>query len=230
MSRDIVLLGLAREKSSRIKNKMTTSFGDTSLYEIYLNKLEDISNAKNPFSDIVMGLSKEDRILWELSKNAKIPIIERTTFSAGAAKLPSDVYECLKGFNEKYMMWVNGCSAFLKPATINKIAEFFIKNDNMESLTVIKKRFNWFWDIKTNKPFTCDGKSDGSSELCEPLYEAVNCLHIHRIDALLKDNMWWGLEKNDPYLYVVDESTEFLDVDSPFDFEVAEAVWRQMHG
>ena len=226
MKRDILLMGTAREKSTRIKNKMTRPFGDTSLYEIYLEKLESISGMKNPFTTVIMALNRNDKILWNKSKHSKIKIVERSKFSAGDVKLPADIYHYLEDFDEQYVMWVNGCSAFLNPQTINKLAEFFIKNTNLMSLTVVKKRFNWFWDTETKKPITCGGKSDGSTELCKPLYENVNCLHIHSIKTLLEENLWWHIEENDPYLYVVEDSTEFLDVDSLFDFEIAEAVWK----
>ena len=49
---------------------MTRAFGDTTLYDIYLKKLEEINNSKRPFSNIIMALNKNDSVLWNKSKKS----------------------------------------------------------------------------------------------------------------------------------------------------------------
>jgi CMP-N-acetylneuraminic acid synthetase len=230
MKRDIMLMGCARENSTRVKNKMTRSFGDSSLFELYLKRFEEVQKMKNPFGSIIMALNKNDSTLCSQAKQSSIQVVDRSEWSAGSAKLPAEVYHYLEGFNEKYVMYVNGCYGLLKPETIIKVANFFLKDKKLEALTCVKERFNWFWDIETKKPFTFKGLNDGSTELCKPIYESVHCFHIHKISNVLEKNIWWEMKENDPYLYLMEDSTEFLDVDTPVEFEIADAVWRYKHG
>ena len=227
--RDIVLAGEARQGSRRVPNKMTKPFGDTTLFDIYLKKLEYIQSVKNPFSSIIIGVNKKDTILWEKAQNSSIEVVERNDVSVSDTTNPCDVYNFVGDCKEKYFMHVNGCFALLKPATIMNATKFFLRNKELDSLAPVKERHTWFWDIKTKKPFTIEGHSDGSTELCKPIYESVHCFYIHKISNVIDKNIWWDLKENDPYVYVMEDSEEWLDVDYPFEFEIAEAVWKQKY-
>ena len=73
MKQSLLILGTARESSSRIENKMTRKFLDTSLYEIYLKKLESISSLYK----VAMAINKNDTTIWNLTKNTSLEVIER---------------------------------------------------------------------------------------------------------------------------------------------------------
>ena len=61
MKRDVILLGMAREGSQRIEDKMLRPFGDTTLFDIYLSKLEKMARMRDsPFSKVVLALNKYD--------------------------------------------------------------------------------------------------------------------------------------------------------------------------
>ena len=224
--RDIVLVGEGRQGSRRIKNKMTRPFGNSTLFDIHLKKLEYIQSVKNPFSSIIVGVNRKDTILWEKAQNSKIQVVERNDLSTGDTTNPCEVYNYVSGCKEKYFMHVNGCFALLNPETIIKATEFFLNNKNLNSLAPVKIRHTWFWDIETKQPFTIEGHSDGSTELCKPIYESVHCFYIHKISNVIHKNIWWELKENDPYFYVMEDNGEFLDIDTPIDFEIAEAVWK----
>lgn len=226
--RDIILLGMAREESTRIRDKMTRPFGDTSLFEIYLNKLIKISKMRNsPFSRVILALNKNDEILWSLSHNLPSPleVIERSDWSVQEATKPSDLFHYLKDYDEEYIFRLNACFPFITPETILFGAEYFKNNPNIKSMTCVKERNNWFWDPQTNKSLTLGDPSHTTMQQSKMIYESVHCYHILNRKSLLKDILW-QLKPNDPHLYVVSDSIEYIDIDTETEFQIAEAVWK----
>lgn len=227
--RRILLMGTAREKSTRMQNKMTRPFGDTTLYKIYLSLLEEIQRMDNPFLNISIALNEKDKTLWELAKESEITVQERSYFSATDASLPADIYHFLEEYDEEYVMWVNACFPFLQPKTIIDIANFFVNSD-INSLHCVRKRENWFWNLGTNRPINVDDDLIIRTQDSLPIYESVHCCHIFNISSMLNKNRPWDFKKNDPYLFELKESIEFLDIDSKVEFDICEAVYRQREG
>jgi len=226
-SRKILLIGTARESSTRVPNKMTRSFGDSSLYKIYLEKFEEISQMENPFNDIIMAISKKDKNLWEISQNAGVRIVERNDASISpTANKPSEIYHFLEDFKEDYIMHVNGCFAFLKPETIIKIASFFKIKDHIKSLTCVKKRYNHFWDIETKKPINNLDKRCLSTQDMPPVLESVLFIMMYNREYMLQNDCYWDLTKDNPYLYIVEDNIECLDIDTEFEFKICETIYK----
>jgi len=229
LNREILLIGSAREKSTRTKDKMTRPFADTSLYEIYLRKFEQIAKMNNPFSDIIMAVNRNDKTLWDKSKDAEIKIVERSDFSVSQdAKKASEIYHFLTDFTESYVMHVNGCFPFLKPENIIKIATFFKKNDNIKSLTCAKKRFNHFWELKTKQPINNKDKKCLSTQNIPPILESVLYIMLYNRKYMLKNDCYWDLTPYNPYLYVVPDNEECLDIDTELEFRICEALWNEL--
>ena len=68
--KSILLLGLAREGSTRLKNKMTREiYNGQSLFSIYLKKFEALMDSypDSPFSDIAFAICPEDKKLWKMA-------------------------------------------------------------------------------------------------------------------------------------------------------------------
>lgn len=226
-SRKILLIGTARESSTRVPNKMTRPFGNSSLYRIYLEKFEEIAQMKNPFNDIIMSISKKDKNLWELSQNAGVRIVERNDASISpTATKPSEIYHFLNDFNEDYVMHVNGCFAFLKPETIIKIATFFKNNNNIKSLTCVKKRYNHFWNFETKKPINNLDKKCLSTQDMPPLLESVLFIMMYNRKYMLQNDCYWDFTQDNPYLYVVEDNIEGLDIDTEFEFKICETIYK----
>lgn len=224
----ILLYGLAREESSRIEHKMIKDFGAsrTCLYEIYLKKFENIAKMDNPFCDIYMGISKSDSTLWHLSRDSTIKIAERTTESVSPGyRGVIDVHECIRNYDYDYIMSVNGCFPFLKEKTIMDAAEFFQNLEELKSMTCGVKRYNFFWDDKLHKPINNSDIKNFSTSNVNPLIEQVHCFHIYNKEFLFKNNRFWDFKENDPYMYIVDDTIEFIDVDNIKDFKICEAIY-----
>lgn len=220
-------MGTAREKSTRIQNKMTRPFGDTTLYKIHLALLEKVQRLDNPFLNIIIALNEKDKTLCDLAKESEITIQERSYFSATDASLPADIYHYLEKYEEEYVMWVNACFPFLQPKTVIDIANFFVKREDINSLHCVSKRENWFWNSETNKPLNVEKTSDIETQQSLPIYESVHCCLIHKVSDLLDENKLWSFKKGDPHLFELKESIEFLDIDSKTEFDICESVYKQ---
>jgi len=225
--RDILLIGTAREKSTRVSNKMIRPFGDTTLFEIYLKKLEQISTMPNPFNDIIMSISRADETLWEMCRDSKIKIVPRSLFSVSdKATTTSSVYHFLKDFKEDYVMHVNGCFPFLKPETIVEIAKTFKVRDD-KSLMCVKKRFNYFFNAKNHKPINNKDPRCLCTKAIPPVLEGVLSVIIYDRKFMLENDYYWDYTKNNPYLYILPDSIECLDIDTQTEFDVCQELWNK---
>lgn len=228
MQRDLILLGLAREGSQRLENKMLRSFGNTTLFDIYVDKLEKIANMEDSsFTKVVLALNPNDKRLWKIAKEkCKKTIIEvRSDFSVKEATKPADLFHYLDNYKEDYVVRVNACFPFLTTNTILSATKYFVEHPELKTMTCIKERSNWFWNPETNKPITLVDTSFTTTQQSKTIYESVHCFHIlNRKDIL--NNVLWNLKSNDPYLYVVSDSIEFLDIDTETEFQICEAVWK----
>jgi len=228
MSRNLILLGIAREGSQRIEDKMLRPFGNTTLFKIYLDKLVKISRMKDsPFSRVVLAINKNDKRLWRIAKkqNSPLELIERNDFSAGEATKPADLFHYLDRYKTDYVVRINGCFPFLTSETIISATKYFMEHPEVKTMTCVKERSNWFWNPETNKPITLVDKSFTTTQQSKTIYESVHCFHIlNRKDIL--NNILWNLKSNDPFLYVVSDSIEFLDIDTETEFKICEAVWK----
>jgi len=226
--RDIILLGMAREESTRIPNKMTRPFGDTTLFDIYLGKLAELSMRRDsPFSRVVIALSRKDKVLWEKAESVYTPMIleERNESSIQNTPNPSSLFHYLGEYEEDYVFRLNACFPFLTTETIIAGANYFKNHPKIKTMTCVRERANWFWEPKTGKSLTLGDPTHTTMQQSRPIYESVHCFHILNRQSLLNDVLW-NLNRNDPYLYVLPESVEFIDIDTETEFTIAESVWR----
>ena len=224
MKQSLLILGTARESSSRIENKMTRKFLDTSLYEIYLKKLESL----NTQYKVSMAINKNDTKIWGLSKTSSLEIIERNDKSvAKGISTRSEELHFLKDRPETHILWVNGCLPLLKVELIKQIADFYYLND-IDSLHLIKKRTNWFWDIN-KKPINNTDPKCVSTQGCPYVYESVHAIQLFNKENLLTNDSYWNYTSDkDPYLYEVEDSLDFFDIDNEFEFKLAEKIYKDV--
>lgn len=226
MSREILLVGTAREKSDRCHNKMSRYFHNTTLFDIYMEKLETIKKQNNNiFDDIIIAVSKYDKVLWDKANSYSIKIHERDKHSVTKATSLSEIHYYLKDYEQEYIMWLNGSSPFITPDTILFFGDFF-KKESMESLHLIKRRLNWFWLDNENKPINVEKKTHSRSQECQPIYESLQSFHIYNRQFMLENDAPWDFSFNNPYLYKIGEdSIEYYDIDTEEEFHIAEKIY-----
>lgn len=238
MNNNILLLGYAREGSTRVKNKMIQPFGNTTLFDLYMEKFYYIAtNKEHPFSNIIVAIGESDRTLWkkakswEKSSNKHLKIINRSDYSINASITDdcAKVYHYLKDFDEEYVMWVNGCFPFLKEDTIIKVANYF-KENNLNGLHCVKSVYNWIWNPRTGLLINRENARKISTVHFEPYFESVHCFHIYKRKYLLKRNSYWSFKKDNPYLYEIKDGIEFMDIDTQEDFDRCKYVYNMGNG
>lgn len=226
----LFLLGTAREGSTRLEKKMVRSFDNTSLHEIQLKKFEKLMN-DNLFSGVGMSISRVDKVLWEMTKKSKVPIVEKSSESIVGLQRRSEELHFLKDIDADYIMWINGCLPFLSIETIRKAAKTFIESyPKLKSMTSVKVKFNWYWDFETKRAINNIDPTNVSTQKSPPLLETAHAFHIFNRKHLLENDSYWNLETDDPYLYVIEDELECQDIDSKLDFEMCEILWRLKNG
>jgi len=227
MSREIILIGPVHEGSRRVKNKLTRPFGDTTLFDIFLNKLENVSKMDNPFSKIVIPICSSDKLLWNKANDTNLEIVERDEQSVESTNiLPSSIHNYLERFDEDYVLNLNACFPFLKPETIVDVGNYFKDNiDSLKTLCMVKKRFNQFWNVITHQPIN-NREQVLATQSMEPIYEQINAMIIYGREHMLDTDKYWDYTPGNPYLYEVEDSIETLDIDYPLEFDICKGLYN----
>lgn len=228
----LLLVGAARENSFRVPNKMIKPLEDTSLFELYIKKLEKIASSNNLFSNVIMAINRKDKTLWDIAKDTKhIQIVERDDKSISQKfNCISETQSYLKKFDEEYIININGCFPFLKVETILNISNFYLKNSYIKSLTCVKERHNHFWEIDTKKPINSKNPTILSTSLLPPVLENVNHILIYNKNYMFEHECYWDYTDNNPYLYIVTNDEETLDIDTQMEFDICESLYRIKYG
>ncbi len=226
--KSILLLGLAREGSTRLKNKMTREiYNGESLFDIYLKKFEELHKLATPFKDFFMAICPEDKKLWKMASNSSIPIISRSKKSVTGLRKLSELLECLESFKDKYkyVMVVNGCLPFLTVDTIIKAGNYFKNSITSKSMISVIKRQNWYWN-ENSKIINKKNPKDMATQNTPPVYETVHTFHTAPIKRLLNHDKFWMMKPNDPALFEINNAKECLDIDTEEDFKMCQALMK----
>lgn len=219
---DILILGTARENSSRLPNKMLRPFCGTTLFDIYMRKLERIKELG--FTSAI-ALAKSDKNLWDAAQKYNVEIIERSEHSISQkVRNRSEELSFLKDRKEESIVWLNGCMPLFKTERILNIIDFYKRNTCI-SLHCVTKRNNWFWDMSGNPINNKDPRNTGT-QYCDYVLESAHILHIFKRKVMLEKSSYWEFNNMyDPYLYRLDKSVGLLDIDDEVDFKICEALY-----
>jgi CMP-N-acetylneuraminic acid synthetase len=222
----LFLLGTAREGSTRVKNKMTRKFGDSSLYELYLEKFERLYSL-NVFDGVGMAINRNDTKIWAMSQGTNVPIIERNDKSVKGITTRSEELHFLEDIDADYIMWINGCLPFLNTDTIVDAGNLFKnKFPEFKSMTAVREKYTWYWDSITKEAINNKDPKNVYTQRSKPLLETIHAFHIFSRKNLLDNDSYWNLGKNDPYLYTINNEIECMDIDTEVDFKICEIMWK----
>ena len=215
---EIAIFINVRVSSSRCKNKMLRSFCGTTLIDICLEKLHELSNYK-----VYYG-AHEEELLEKAVPYKFLNIVKRSYESAHSHNDGKLIFEMLNKINTKWVLWINPCSPFLKMHTVKRaINEFLVIENN--SLTSVKKVHGWFYD-KIGNPITNKDNKIATQE-SDYLFDAAHAFHIYRREYMLDNGKPWLNQKGEPYLFEIpyDES---YDIDSENDFVTVESLFTHL--
>ena len=216
----IVAIGNARLGSKRLKNKMLSKFGNTTLIDIALKRLAGLKK----FDKVYFAVFEEELLDIAHQYLSKDQIIIRSKESATIDSPITKIHHYLENIESDYFMWINSCHSMLTSETLDKAANFFISN-NLESMTSVIKKDTWFYDTN-GKPVNClDPAEQIQTDKSNSLYEVVHAFHIFNKQHFFKTGTYWNNKENDPYLYEINP-IESLDVDNSTELFISQSVFN----
>lgn len=222
---EVALVIQARLNSSRIHRKMIKPFADTTLLDILLSKL---SKSKSiPKENIYISVY-EDELKSVVSKYG-YNIYSRSEESANAESGAPLILEWWDKIPFKYVVTVSACNPLLKIETLDSFYEEYLKSEEEGIFAVFeKKTYFWTKDGSIIKNFK-DSDTGFNTKHIDPIYEAAHCLYGSRLDII---GQGYFMDTQFPprvKLFVMEE-LEAYDIDYPFQFEVAEVLYKNKNG
>ena len=221
MRQSILLLGTAREQSTRVADKMLRPFAGTTLFDIYLHRLARLW-ASGFFSSYGVAVARSDERLWTCAEASQVPIIERDEQSAAPEIQPRGrELHFLDRFRETHVCYVNACMPmFPDNAILDMVWEF--GRDDAVSATMRRRVQDWFYE-EDGTPINNPDPRCLASQGCPPLLRAVHAANIYPRERMLRQNTRWFLVDRDPIVHDVDlPYWQMMDVDDEDDLEACE--------
>jgi len=220
---DVAVIIFARLNSQRIPKKMIRPFAGTTLLDILLAKLtlSKIIPKQNIY------LFAHEAELVDIAKKHAISLLPRSAESANAESDLKVIHEWHDKVDYTYVVSINACIPFLTSNTIDRFVAHYLQTKH-EGLFGVIKRKNYFWDSSLQLMTSCpEEKQAPNTKTATEVFEAAHSLYASKIEWI-KDGVWLGsfCKPNDPELFVIDEKESF-DIDYHWQFEFAEAVYRQ---
>lgn len=210
----------ARLSSTRVPNKLLRPFANSTLFEIALNKISQISFADN----LYVGIGDDQLI--EIANNYKnIQILRRDPQSiAKGTHLQKVTFDHYKHVETDYIFIINPCQPLLSLSTLEMAFETF-QNTNFKSYTSVVSTGDWIFD-RSGKPLTNTDKDNVTTNKDVSFYKASHSFHIIDKNLFLKNGYHWEFIENDPALIPISNS-EIYDVDEENEFLVTEYMYKK---
>jgi CMP-N-acetylneuraminic acid synthetase len=212
----------------RIEGKMIRDFAGSTLLEVTLKKLK---KCKKLDYDHIYLVACEDELI-EVAEKLGVQVYQRSKESISKGATQEDLCKFVWDINSDYFMQISPCSPLLTPATIDKAIEVFQETD-YHSLFGVVERKNYFFDSnsKVVSPFFADRKLmyTMNTKIVGSLYEAAHCIYIWNASRFKREMKRWDFKQNDPYLFSIPPEEAF-DIDYPWQFDMAEAMYSKKNG
>jgi CMP-N-acetylneuraminic acid synthetase len=212
----------ARTASTRVPNKLLRPFGQTSLIEIALEKLDALDFFEKRF------LAAHDKPLLELLETGRYPNVELLPRQPDAVK---------KGVNPLAMTfghylnvpsdWIfvfNPCLPFVTIETLKNAWKHF-QDTSFNSYTAVVKTGDWIFD-SDGHALTNNDPKNATTNKNRSFYKGCHAFHIHSKKFFKDQGILWTFKPNDPSLIEVPEE-QAIDVDTMIEFEFAEFAWQR---
>ncbi|MBT3350999.1 MAG: hypothetical protein HOC91_09420 [Nitrospinaceae bacterium] len=208
----------ARTKSTRVPRKLVRTFAGTTLIEIALEKIDKMDF----FAHRYYGVAEEELIVKK-DKFTNVELLKRKPESVEPGYNKHEViYEHYRKIESDYIFWLNPCHPLLTIDTVKRAAEYVLETEH-NSYTSMMATTDWIFD-EDGIPLTNLTPNVVSTHHTKKYYKVAHSFHVFKKAYFLKTDQFWTFSQNDPCRIEVPEN-ECLDVDTPFEFETAEAVY-----
>ena len=203
-----------RKGSQRIPNKNIKPFGNSNLLEMKLNILKEVSNI-----DEIIVNSDCDNML-EIGKQYGCLIHKREDYYASSTVNNSAFHEHIANVTDTdFIFLAPTCSPFVTAESHDSAIEQFL-HSNYDSLTSIDIIKNHLW--LDGKPLNYSLNNIPNSQDLPDVKRLNYGISIITKESMLKNKSLIG---DTPDFYELDHF-ESIDVDTPFDFFIAEQIYK----
>jgi len=218
---DICFVIQTRLGSKRTPKKSIKPFANSTIFNIAIENL--MKSNLIPNENIYISVYEQELI--DIASKYDVNIYKRSYESANehGSFSPKLIYEWHDKLPYKYCIFLSICSPLIKTETIDNFVKHYLNTKSEGLFSVVEKK-QYFWNVDGESVTDWGGKTIMNTNLVKPLYEAAQCLYASRMD-IIGENYW--MDKNSPpkpELFVISEF-ESLDIDYPWQFEVAELLY-----
>ncbi len=217
--RDVAIVINARTASTRLSNKLTRNFVNTTLLDIALSKLSDI-----PAKEKYLAAIDEDILEIHRPYKKEVQLLPRTKESVVKGERDHSIaFAHYKYTKSNYILIMNPCLPFSRISTYSDAIQYFQQNPDIKTLTSVVTEHNIFFNHNDEALNLMDPKRV-STKLVHPIKRMAHIFHIINRDSLLDLNTIWTYQKNDPGFFEVSKGESF-DIDDIDDFRICEALY-----
>lgn len=212
----------ARTKSSRLPRKLVLPFAGTTLIDIALEKLDRMDFFAHRYFAVA-----EPELRSKALGYRNVEILNRDPDAVQPGYNDHrKVFAHYALVDSDYIMWLNPCHPLLSLDTLRRAVDHVLATQN-NSYTSVIPTTDWIFDDGGNA-ITNTQASMLSTDHSRKFFKVAHAFHVIRKEFFLKDYQYWTLTKDDPALISIPEE-ESYDVNTPMEFEIAEAAYRRVH-
>jgi len=204
-----------RKGSQRVPNKNIKPFGDSNLLQMKLNTLKQVKN----IDEIVVN-SDCDKML-EIGKMNDVKTHKRDDYFASSKATNSEFHGHIAEITKTDSIFLAlVCSPFVSVESHEKSVDYYL-NNSFDSVTSVTEVKNHLW--LNGKPLNYDLDNVPNSQDLPDVVKLNYGISIVDREIMKNKNRIVG---NNPGFYKLDE-IESIDVDTPFDWIVAETIYKE---
>jgi CMP-N-acetylneuraminic acid synthetase len=204
-----------RKGSQRVPNKNIKPFGDSNLLQMKLNTLKQVKN----IDEIVVN-SDCDKML-EIGKMNDVKTHKRDDYFASSKATNSEFHGHIAEITKTDSIFLAPvCSPFVSVESHEKSVDYYL-NNSFDSVTSVTEVKNHLW--LNGKPLNYDLDNVPNSQDLPDVVKLNYGISIVDREIMKNKNRIVG---NNPGFYKLDE-IESIDVDTPFDWIVAETIYKE---
>ena len=215
MGKSITALIPVRKGSKRVKNKNTKPFSDTNLLEHKIRILQQVKGINEILvtSDCSVALS--------IAKKMGVSYTLRDCYYASDECPGSENLQYIAGqTNTDHVLYSPVTSPFVTIDTYNDIIKLYNDTDEFDSIVSINYLKKFLWE--ENKPLNYDPYDCPKSQDMKSIFGLTFGVCLLPRQTMIDKRYIVG---DNPYWYELNDR-ESIDVDIPFDFDVAEMIYE----
>tara|TARA_R110000787_G_scaffold286052_1_gene403182 strand:+ start:178 stop:840 length:663 start_codon:yes stop_codon:yes gene_type:complete len=208
-----------RKGSVRVKNKNLKPFADTNLLQLKISQLKQVK-----LIDEIVVSSDCEKML-SIAKEHGVKVHVRDQYHASSEASNSEFFENLAHcIDADYIMYSPVTCPMISLETYHDCIQSFKQDEELENLVTVAQIKHHMW--LDNKPLNYNiAESPNSQDLPD-----INAI-TYGICIISKKDMikYRNVVTDNPTFKVLDE-IESIDIDTEFDFMVAEMIYKKLRG